>query len=95
MKSLIYVLMSVALCTLVCGKDLLFDISTESVPVSHFKCVRQQYDEISMWLFWDENGALGFSMQNFQNAKNAGLAVHMGTTPCRSKNPASEIAAFK
>lgn len=40
-----------------------------------------------MWLFWDERGAQGLSMSNFQNAKNAGLTVHMGTTPCEGKDP--------
>lgn len=79
------------LLTQVLAKDLLFDICAEVVTNAQYRCYRQAYDDFSMWMFWSEKGIESLSQQNFRNAKNADLKVHVGYTPCRAKKPDVEV----
>jgi hypothetical protein len=46
------ILILCAALALIKGKDLIFTMDPEVATTAHFKCIREQYDEIGMW-FWE------------------------------------------
>lgn len=65
-------------------KDLLLDpLISNTAPFSHYQCVKHTYDEIAIWLNMGDKG-ITTQPQTVINAKNAGLNLHIGLSPCRS-----------
>lgn len=66
--------------------DLFFDICFGNVPptTSNYNCIRQNQPEIALWLYNDQKGINSYSVQSFTNARNAGLRLQIGFSPCRT-----------
>ena len=69
------------------AKDLMFDLCVDNVTTAQFQYYSRRFQDFAMWVFWTQIGIEHISLQKFQNAKNAGLNMQIGFTPCRAKSP--------
>lgn len=69
----------------VSSNELMVDFLLKDVPTTaQFKCLKQSFNEIVLWISANEQGISEQSMQAYINAKNAGFKVHIVMAPCRS-----------
>lgn len=66
-------------------RDLPLDVAMDrGGNLSHYRCLRQTYDEVAIW-FNITGGGIPINLsQALDNAKNAGLKINVAFYSCRS-----------
>lgn len=78
-------LIFIALFYFVSTKDLPLDVAMDrGGNLSHYRCLRQTYDEMAIWFNISDASIPVNLSQALDNAKNAGLKINVAFYSCRS-----------
>ncbi len=85
MKNYVCLVLIALVCYFASARDLPLDpVIDQGGSLSHYRCMRQTYEELAIWFNMTNGGTPKNQSQILDNVKNAGLRINVAFYLCRS-----------